>query len=660
MAIPSLTLPQTNTGEFNTGSLLSGNTPSLNLSSQPTQTQATQTQTTQSPIPAQAPPSYQGIKGIFLNQDSPLNLQNDLGGLAMLGSDALAPITFGSSLAAAPILGAAGSAIGKGLENLLTGQSAGSGVGGAAVGGAVGGLGGEVIGGLVKPILGKLGDIASNSLTNKADGLGLAGLNIGSGAAKIWGANNKEALDAFLQRTGQLGATPESVTNTLNTMGDNYNALARNSNVTVPLSDLKAHLVQTIADQGNPVSSDGINFINKLTNESNNLLNNLPVDANGHVSIGDLANAKSEYQKLAYAGKAVNPSGINDVQQTLADSLMGKLNDVAPNSENGVNLAQIGQDFNKQASLDKLVQKNAYSSAASGKPITVGGLIKGSLSSGIGGLTAGPLGAAAGALTEPIIESIANNPDTMRIAAGAARNAAPVASNLLTGLGNAAGSTIGKVGIGESLMGLNSITQPAGIDPNAPTSQSQTTAQNSSDQNPLQTGVQALQSGNALDTAQYTALMDTMGINPNLGRWITSAYQAGNPAQTQATGRALDTITQLQNAYKAAGGAKGIVGGNILDSLGNLGIKNGSVKSYNDLKGAYAQEIISQLYPGGATADMQSKILNSIPDLNDNSGSSAQKFAALKATIANIMSSQQNATPTNVAAAAGPSLNLGQ
>ncbi len=618
-----------------------------------------------------ASPSYSGLKGVFLNQDSPLNLQNIGGTVAMAGTDAigalLAPETGGLSLAGALALssglGAAGSVAGKAAQNKLTGQDVTSGLGGAALSGGAGGLGGEALGKGVGTVLSKAGDYASSLLTSKGEGLALSSLGVTNAAARNWGAANKEALSDFVTRTGQIGATPEKVAATAEEWGKAYNDIARQSGVKVPVSDIGSSLQQAIDAEGQKGTSAGQAFIQRLKAERDTVLASMHPDVDGKVDIGQLADLKSELQRTAYGNRATNPTGVNDVEQTLADSLMGKLNEVARTNgltaPDGRSLEELGKDLQKQSRLNSLAQKSAYASPDASKPINTGKIIRAGAGGGAGFIAGGPVGAAIGTVAEPIIEAAANSPAALKALSGAATSAAPVAENALKTAGENIASPAGRAAVGGAGMGAISSANPSGPLLSAVPSTGSAETASASTGDPVADGVAAMQKGVPLTQSQYQALLqkDLTSTGGRFSTQITAAYNAGNPAGVQSLATAQGVTNSLADLYNQAGGGKGLIGGNIENALAP--VTKGSANSYNQQKLALGQEIISQIYGSTGTAADRDQVLGLIPDLNDSPQNAAQKMAQLRSLIQTRLSSMTSSTPGSVAmGSGGPSLTL--
>lgn len=617
------------------------------------------------PKPTAPPPSDSGG---FLNwiKNNGSTIGSIGGGL--LGA-ALAPETGGLSLAIPALLAGSGAVAGNVGSQVANNQDVGSydsiksDVGQAALGG-LSEFGGQVAG----KAIGKAGEYASSLLSSKGEGLALASTGITNGVAKTWGAANKEAMSDFITRTGQVGDNAEKIAATTENMGQAYNEIARQSGVKIPLSDVGSTLDQVISDQGKPVGSAGEQFVQRLKNERDTIMRNLVPDAEGNIDIGQLADAKSELYNVSRGNKITNPTGINDVEETLANSLMDKLNTVAKDNslvtQDGSSLEQLGKDLRKQSSFNQLVQKNAYASANSAKPITTGGIVRAVGGGGAAGFMAGgPIGAAAGTIAEPLVEAAVNSPAALKVLSKGATSAAPIVGAAASKVAGAVGSPLGVAAQQAATMGaLNSAANAAPSDPSmdltaaGPSSVPSTPSLGGSD---VSSGVAALQSGQPLTQSQYQALLEK-DLTTTGGRFssqITAAYQAGNPAAVQGLGVASGVVNSLQDLYNKAGGARGIIGGNIENAISP--ITKGAANSYNQQKLALGQEVVSQIYGSSGTSTDRDQILSLIPNFNDSPQVAASKMSTLRSLIQQRIAAMTSSTPGSVSAqAAGPSLNL--
>lgn len=258
--------------------------------------------------------------------------------------------------------------------------------------------------------------------------------------------------------------------------------------------------------------------------------------------------------------------------------------------------------------------------------------------------TGGPLGTAAVmTASSPAVVGKAT------IAAGRlAQN--PGAAPLREAAGNAIGSIkevlsgnsgreIGSAGalVASALNGNN-------MNENIPDSPSLSSTQISQGQSPL----------SAPMTRQQYAELIRQDLATTGGRFsgqITAAYQAQDPDTTQSVATANTALDALQGLYSNAGGAKGKIIGGIESVLGKTGMASQGVEAYNEQATAIGQEIISQLYGTGGTADDRDQILKSIPKVTDSKQVAESKIETLRRLLKGRSTSNQLSTP---------SLNLNQ
>ena len=99
-------------------------------------------------------------------------------------------------------------------------------------------------------------------------------------------------------------------------------------------------------------------------------------------------------------------------------------------------------------------------------------------------------------------------------------------------------------------------------------------------------------------------------------------------AKLQSAGTALD---QLEELYTKAGGGQGIIGGNIANFLGGLGL-NSDVNTYNQL----AQGLINQIGAAiGKTDSLNTegevqRALSLVPKITDDNQTAMNKLATLR------------------------------
>jgi len=147
----------------------------------------------------------------------------------------------------------------------------------------------------------------------------------------------------------------------------------------------------------------------------------------------------------------------------------------------------------------------------------------------------------------------------------------------------------------------------------------------------------ALQNGDTKGYATLTDLYDRINDYETSqgGGALGSAAQKGLTSAANA-----ETALQgLESALGAAGGGTGILGGNVANFLGNVGL-NDSAKLYNDQLTSYVPIILQALGKTDAPSEAeQAGILRALPQINDSPENAAAKLASLRTRIA---AAQQN------------------
>jgi hypothetical protein len=118
--------------------------------------------------------------------------------------------------------------------------------------------------------------------------------------------------------------------------------------------------------------------------------------------------------------------------------------------------------------------------------------------------------------------------------------------------------------------------------------------------------------------------------NPTAESKISTA-EKNQLAKLESAGNALD---QLESLYNKAGGGQGIVGGNIANFLGSLGV-NADVDTYNQL----SQGLINQIGAAiGKTDSLNTegevqRALQLVPKITDSAETAKNKLASLRALL---------------------------
>jgi hypothetical protein len=618
----------------------------------------------------------------------------------MVGTDAvgalLAPETGGLSLAGAIPLGAAlaasGSVAGKAAQNKLTGQNVTSGLGGAAAEGAIGGAAGPVIG----KVVGGVTDALSSKLISEGDDAAVKSLGLSQANRNAFFKATGQTASDFLKEQNLAGEGTDAVKAAQDALQTQYNNIARNSGIKVPIAQVVKDLAGSLGDS-DLTTPQGEASADQAYSTLKTIIKNLPQDGEGNVDIGDLTNAKSNIQSQTNFD-ATRPGATQKANEAVSNSLMGTINNAAEEagltSTDGKPLSVIGQTLNRFRTITGMIGSKEPGTVGSGTLAKVIGhaILPGTgavIGGAIGGLTGGESGAATGAEigggigagSEALLQSPAVLSKLATVLPAISSKLAPQVSDVaakagLTGT-EAATASLGPslstpLSVATSIPGRlvgNSAIQDTGTVlgqqslPASPSlsdvssSTSPAASQPTGSADPLQSGIAAIQAGQPLSTAQYTALEDATSLMPKLQAGITAAYQASNPTVTQGLGIASGVTNSLQNLYNAAGGGQGLVMGNIENVLSP--ITKGTANAYNQQKLALGQEIINQIYGSTGTASDRDQVLSLIPDLSDSPANAASKLAQLRNMIQTRLQATQGATPTSVTATnSGPSLSL--
>ena len=599
-----------------------------------------------------------------------------------VGGALLAPETGGLSLALPALLAGAGGGLGSAASNQIQGkpEDIKADLGQAALG-AGSEFGGQLLGKAVKGIGGAIGDW----LTQKGESVGIGSLGIGKGGSSQFGAKMNEPLATYMARTGQPGADAAAVQDTTHAMQAEYDALARNSGVQVPVSDISGHVQDAIDPLKNGVSSQSRATGQAVEDEYHQALQNMGVDINdpnATLDIGKLADAKSTYQGQVHFNSPQHEQTMNGA---LAEAFMNATNAAADkagllSSDGTQGLSEIGQDLRKQYFLNQLAQKSANTSMPS-KVINTGGIIR----SGVGGalpgfIAGGPVGAAVGAVAEPLIESAVNNPKVLGMLAKTLPKAGDVVSNLTAKAGGALSSPLavaalqgGGITAANAALNPSPASSPTSADLPSLTSMDSTTPSSTSTvpQTPsLQAPAQTI-SRDQYNRAINIDMQRTGGSNI---AQLSSMFNAQNPQLNSDVSSGLvnaatasKNVDQLTAAFNQAGGGQGGILGGVDSFIGahSFGLAGQGAQSYNSLASSMGTDLASKIYGGGATDAQVNQVTKAIPQLSDSAEVANQKIKFLKGLIAARSQAYQAAPLTSGDAGGylqnqGVSLNLGQ
>jgi hypothetical protein len=619
--------------------------------------------------PASAPPaspqSFLQKAGKFVTDNLPT-----VGAVAL---PALADIaTGGLALPANAALAAAGGALGQAGKQAAQGQGLTSGddlkndLSQGVING-VSGLAGGVLGKVGGKILGK----ASSLLGKEADDTAVQSLGLTNGNRNSFFSKTGQTVSDFLKEHGLSGGTADDVSAAHEALQNQYNSIARTSGVKVPVSDLRSNVLNNLGSLAEDATQEGKAALNETWNRYNDMLGDIPKDANGNIDIGELTKQKANIQSSTKFASDSTAAG-TQANQILSKSFKDTVNEAADKAgltaADGTPLSQIGQKLNKFNTLADILAKKEPGQVGTSAVVK---LAKGAILPTVGGLIGDKEGGTNGALLGGAIgllgDSASANPAVLAAVSGGlgklsgvlGKAAAP--SVVKTVAGNAAAQ--GAAGLAENG------SEPAPVADNS-SANSQVPAGDGGGQgtvpsptnspdptaDPLASGLQSLQSGQPLSTSQYTALMSKVGINPKLADYVTKAYQASNPASTQGLGVASSAAGTLQGLYDQAGGAKGPLAGGVENALSSTGYADKAVKSYNQQADALGQEIISQVYGTGGTSSDRNQVLSLIPQITDSPETAASKMQTLRTLISQRLQATQGATPSTVSASNGPSL----
>lgn len=120
--------------------------------------------------------------------------------------------------------------------------------------------------------------------------------------------------------------------------------------------------------------------------------------------------------------------------------------------------------------------------------------------------------------------------------------------------------------------------------------------------------------------------------NPEGASGGVAKLSQGTKNSLASADNALNTLSQLEGRFNAAGGGGGRIGGALKDFSGRIGF-NDDVKIYNDMASASVTQIAKALAGSGAgtVSDMDAKvIMDALSRFNNNDNEAKQKFADLR------------------------------
>lgn len=248
-----------------------------------------------------------------------------IGSVAGYGIGALlAPETGGASLA----LGALGSALGQGAgkvgENLATGQSATSGVGGDVASGAVGGL----LGGVGGSLVGKLGETLG--------GIGEKG--IANAATKELGDESVNAANATNLNYGGIHSDVQGDLN----LGTNQNFVD-----SMGMDSTNPYDMQKVSQAGNDLNSvydnalQGADYVN--TDNFTKALRTAQVKAGGDTTQNPINDAISDFNRVSGTNAGIVPKNMPATQARQLQQAIGRQ---IGNAEKIVNAAKMNGAYN--------------------------------------------------------------------------------------------------------------------------------------------------------------------------------------------------------------------------------------------------------------------------------------------------------------------------
>lgn len=677
MATPSLTLApdvQQRYTQAMSDPNISGNPQAVQQLQQSAQQQSAQEKSSVPATPSLNQPSP-GTPGSFLQTVKEAAgkvgsfAKNNLPTIGAIALPAITDlITGGLAIPADAGLAAVGGAAGEAGKQGLNGQgvSSGSDLVNDAEQGVINGVGGAV-GGVAAAGAGKILGIAGDALSKGSDDAAVQALGLTTGGRNQFFQKTGSVASDFLKSENLVGGTADDVQAAQDALQAQYNSIARQSGIKVPVSDVRQSLVNNLSGLIHDDTDEGATALETTMQKAQNIISRIPKDADGNIDIGELTNQKANVQsatKFSSDSTAANIQANQLISQTLKDTVNGAADKAGLTAADGTPLSEMGQRLNKFNTLNDIISKREPGQVGTSLLTKVA---RGAILPAVGGAVGDKVGGAKGALIGGAIglggDAALTNPAVLAgisSAAGKAGSAlssigAPAAAKMTA----ANAVTQGIIGTAENGASPAATPQPLTSATTGASSVPSTPSLTPSTTDPLQSGIQALQSGQPLSTAEYTALENASAVNPKIQAGITAAYQASNPTATQGISTAANAAENLNSLLSQAGGAKGGIVGGIESAIGSTSYGDQAVQAYNEQSSALAQEIISQLYGGSASVDQTNQVMQSIPKITDSSAVAQSKIATLKQLIAGRAAAVQNSTPSQIQSQLNsPSLNL--
>lgn len=577
-----------------------------------------------------------------------------IGGLATLPLE-LAP-GIGTALNIASAGG--GAALGKTLENKLTGNDIGSGVGASALEGGIGQFGGGLLGGLFKGVGGALAGSGEKLLANKAaQQTVLSDINPFAAVAK--GNDVEGAINTM--RSLNMPTTPEGMR-------------AAASLTTGGSGELSARLRQILGGNGGePIKVDVGNYLNTVRgaingepllgtaeaktgkgadllasiarNKENNLFNgggSLTQEANGNDVLDAIKYHEQQFQRYNKAVPGTEGESFAKVHQQAADYLKNQLGTNAK-ADAAVAAHTLGPDEAQQI-LDTVTKSggskelgdylvNAINNAKSVSDlrsaqapfVQADNLAKAAQQYAKGtGFVKGVQQAA-----NPVSEGLSPG-DVLGSVAGAGHPLAAGAALLGKAVKSGAAPSILE-NVGNTLTRMSPFTKPAAqVVANAPNYVQQPQGGNMQTEQTQGGNPYATQGGgvgspteqlynqlvSSLLNAQAAPLLPT---SPNVISSATSAIQALQPTLQKAT-TANTALQSLEDTYNQAGGGQGLAGG-LLSKLGGA-LTGGPASLYGQQQQQLQQTLASLGIP-----------ISALPGLTSTAPAAQQGFGTVQDII---------------------------
>lgn len=634
-------------------------------------------------------PTSQFGPGAQQSQDQGNWLTHLLPTLGSIGATLLAPETGGLSLLAAPALGAVGSAVGQGAENLFEGKNVTNNLGQSALEGAGGGLLGSLAGNVLNKGIGAIGGMAKR---------GVAAQEVATqGANDI--AQQQALRDAWMGVKPGLRSSQDLAgnANLVSKFGGDSTNPQHFLDTSAPAMEALGNVRDAALANSGPVDMTGFNDLvhNALSNPdtanvlgayktARNALTTNPSAKiysslqNAGAGIGGLAEADpnavrelvSRVQSMAADAKpTINAQGVIDPTQK---AIYGTYNDIANNLK--------GALYNRPA-VDKAfsdLKGNLQPGDVGGNPALAGHLndILDNASSaqdvlspmaqfikmrnlGNAGLTANQDVASAAAVRQV---KAANGVSSSKIATDVpGMNTAP--SSSLFGISPGMQATLGLAGMPFTggLSAIAAAPEAMKLLGKIPPQAIQGVTGLASKAAPLLSSVGANtithapdlaggSTGAPMDMSTPPQSQSNASVSPIQGLATVAAMRAAMngdmsgigqlqqilaPPKATAATNASNALQGLVGSFQQAGGGQGGIGGGISQLVS--GVTGGPVKGYNDQKASVAAQI------AGALGEDPGAVMARLPSITDSQDTAAMKIKNLMSLI---QSHYQTATQT--------------